>query len=233
MSQTTSITRVPFHGDDITCIETPEGVFVAITAICARLGLSASTQRGKLNRDQERWRAVHMTLPSARGEQETLCLPLTKLAAWLFSVNASKVKPELRLAVERYQAEAAEVLDRHFRLKEAEKEAEIALLREQLACSHAFLLLSNPKWATIKLLMERHTSHPTIGRRTNLTMGGVNEELGFMRDCGIVPMFRTRAATVPALHERIRDLEASLWVAERRIAETKAQRDLFAGAPDA
>lgn len=44
----------------------------------------------------------------------------------------NKVKPELRQAVERYQAEAAEVLDRHFRLKEAEKEARIAELERQL-----------------------------------------------------------------------------------------------------
>ena len=54
------------------------------------------------------------------------CLPVSKLAAWLFSIHASKVKPELRSAVEMYQREAADVLDRHFRLREERRDAKQA-----------------------------------------------------------------------------------------------------------
>jgi len=40
-------------------------------------------------------------------------LPITQLAAWLFSINIRKVAAELREKVRLYQAEAVDVLYRH------------------------------------------------------------------------------------------------------------------------
>ncbi len=55
-----------------------------------------------------------MTTPDQRGRpQEFAALPITQLAAWLFSINIRKVAPELREKVRLYQAEAVDVLYRH------------------------------------------------------------------------------------------------------------------------
>jgi hypothetical protein len=43
-----------------------------------------------------------------------LCLPLSKIAGFLYSINPSKVKPELRQTILEYQAECDQVLFNHF-----------------------------------------------------------------------------------------------------------------------
>ena len=53
-----------------------------------------------------------MTTPlqTTGGIQEMLCIPLRKLNGWLFSINPSKVREDLRERVVQYQEECFEVL---------------------------------------------------------------------------------------------------------------------------
>ena len=51
-----------------------------------------------------------MVIPSAGGTQTMVSLPLQKLPAWLFSVSARKVKPELKDKLIKYQEECDDVL---------------------------------------------------------------------------------------------------------------------------
>ncbi|OSK33736.1 antirepressor protein ant [Escherichia coli B671] len=53
---------------------------------------------------------VEITIPTAGGNQKMICLPLRKLAAWLNSISANKVRPEIRDRVLQYQAECDDVL---------------------------------------------------------------------------------------------------------------------------
>src|SRR3954469_18212030 len=45
-----------------------------------------------------------------RGEREMVALPLKLLPGWLFGIQASRVKPELREKILRYQRDCYEVL---------------------------------------------------------------------------------------------------------------------------
>ncbi len=186
----THTTLVPFHGDTITCIETPEGIFVAIKPICERLGISERVQRRKLMGDKRRWGADLMVLPSAGGHQETCCIPLSKVSAWLFSISASKVNPELREAVEQYQDEASEVLDHHFRLRMAKQDARIAELKRQLWHSQEHLKMLNPKWQRVFTLKEMGASPMMIAKRCGWTQTQLEQEQAMMRDCGMRPKWR-------------------------------------------
>ena len=51
-----------------------------------------------------------MVIPSAGGTQTMVSLPLQKLPAWLFSISARKVKPELKDKLIKYQEECDSVL---------------------------------------------------------------------------------------------------------------------------
>lgn len=143
------ITTVPFHGDSIVAVETPEGVYVPVRPICERLGVSRQGQSQRLTRPDRPWGSKHIMLPSGGGEQETLCIPVNRVAAWLMLINPAKVHPEHRDALIRYQSEAADVLDRHFRLRAQEQESELARAEERMAALRQFVLAERPLWSKI------------------------------------------------------------------------------------
>jgi hypothetical protein len=107
------ITQIPFHRQTLVAVEHDGQPYVAMRPIVENLGLDWKSQYVKLTEKFGKG-VVIITTPSAGGSQETLCLPLTKLAGFLYSINPSKVKPELRELVIAYQDECDEVLFRHF-----------------------------------------------------------------------------------------------------------------------
>lgn len=115
----TTIVKAPFHGHELTAIETADAVMVPLKPICERLGLDRKAQQAKINARKHLYGGANIPLPSGGGLQNALCLPVTRLAMWLASISPAKVKPELRPMLELYQREAADVLDRYFRKGEA------------------------------------------------------------------------------------------------------------------
>lgn len=110
-----SLTTVQFRGDTLFAIERNDGVFVAVKPINDRLGLVWSNQHRRIKRDPilSEGMAI-MAIPSPGGEQETTCLSLRYLNGWLFGIDSSRVKPELRERVLAYQRECYDVLADHF-----------------------------------------------------------------------------------------------------------------------
>lgn len=113
-----ALTRVPFRGGEILVIETADGEFVAVKPICERLGVSWQGQHKKLTANSDRWGVIKMLIPSASGDQETLCLPRGKLFGWLATISPNKVAPALKEALTAYQNEADAALDRYFRQRQ-------------------------------------------------------------------------------------------------------------------
>lgn len=104
---------IPFHNQTIVAIEHNGKPYIAMRPIVENLGLDWASQYVKLTERFSKG-VVMITTPSAGGSQEMLCLPLTKLAAFLYSINASKVNPKLRDIIIAYQEECDEVLFNHF-----------------------------------------------------------------------------------------------------------------------
>ena len=118
---------VDFQGDSITAVlvETEEGeqVFVPSRPICDYLDVNWDGQRRRILRDpvlSEEMRSVVVTTMdiepgSTRPHtSEMLCLPLEFINGWLFGINASRVKEEIRENLIRYQRECYKVLARAF-----------------------------------------------------------------------------------------------------------------------
>lgn len=149
-----AIIEVPFHGDILLAAETPEAEFVAIKPISDRLGLSWPAQYRKITSNKSLWAYCLMAMETAAGDRETLCLPLNRVAMWLASISANKVLPEAREKLIAYQTEAADVLDRHFRLRAQEREEALTELRETNRRLRAIALAFNPTANKIARLQE-------------------------------------------------------------------------------
>lgn len=112
------VQNVSFYGQTIPVFAQNNRYYVAMKPICENIGLDWRAQRKRIIRhDVMAEGVVMMTTPSSGGEQQTLCLPLDYLNGWLFGVEASRVKPEIRESLLRYQRECFRVLNEYFNPK--------------------------------------------------------------------------------------------------------------------
>lgn len=109
---------IDFYGDVITAVLVEEGgrqvVYVPLRLVCDYLGMSWAGQRERVNRDpvlSDVMRFVRVTRTnSAGGNPNVLALPLDYINGWLFGINASRVKEEIRDRLIRYQRECYRAL---------------------------------------------------------------------------------------------------------------------------
>lgn len=97
--------EVIFKGDTLTTIQDSGIEFVAMKPIVEAIGLDWKSQHRKLMSQKDKFSCGHMTIPSAGGLQEMLCIPLRKLNGWLFSINPNKVKASICDKLIAYQEE--------------------------------------------------------------------------------------------------------------------------------
>jgi hypothetical protein len=114
--------QVVFYGDNLTVAavqeEGKEQFFVPVRPICDSLGVDFSAQRQRINRDlvlakYARFVVVTPTNPEAAakgGNPNMLCLPLDYISGFLFGINASRVKADLRERLVIYQERCYQVL---------------------------------------------------------------------------------------------------------------------------
>ena len=106
----TSLVPVPFHGNTLYLIDQNAEPFTPMKPIVEGMGLDWKSQHAKISSNQGRWGMVIITIPSKGGDQQAVCLPLRKTAAWLMTISPNKVKPEIREKIIQYQNECDDVL---------------------------------------------------------------------------------------------------------------------------
>ena len=109
-AQGTGLSPISFHGDTIFCVTIENQPYTPAKPIVLNLGLDWQAQATKLRANKKRWGVAIIAIPSESGEQETTCIPVRKLPAFLASINPKKVAPELREKIELYQAECDDAL---------------------------------------------------------------------------------------------------------------------------
>lgn len=124
------------NGAEILAVDREGEIFVPIKPICVALGIEASPQRDKLQKD-EFFNSVGTIIVSTGADgksYEMYALPLKFIYGWLATINPGKVSGEARDAVTRYRRECYEVLYEHFTASMARtietNNAEIALLND-------------------------------------------------------------------------------------------------------
>lgn len=104
---------VPFHGDELLTVKVNDTPYIPMKPIVEGLGLTWGAQQKKL-RWNGRYSDIAIPIQTASGVQDMLCIPLRKLNGWLFSVNPSKVRDDVRPKLIAYQEECFEVLYRYW-----------------------------------------------------------------------------------------------------------------------
>lgn len=109
MSSLTQI-AVPFHSAELYLVEYKGQPYTPMKPIVEGMGLAWQPQHRKLI---ERFKStiIEMVIVANDGKERLMtCLPVRKLAAWLYSISPHKVKPEIHDTVVMYQNECDDVL---------------------------------------------------------------------------------------------------------------------------
>jgi hypothetical protein len=155
---------IVFYEDELIAVKMEDGtIYVPVTRLCDNLGIDWSAQRQRINRDEvlsESLKGVVITttpsLADGRGggPQEHLCLPLDLIPGWLFGIQASRVKEDVRDKLIRYRRECFRVLWDAFKsdlLPELqEPTTELTMAEKTLAQAEAFYNLAHQQ-----VVMER------------------------------------------------------------------------------
>ncbi len=112
---------VLFYDDEIKLVIVQQGnqqqAFVPVRPICEFLGVTWSPQLRRINRDpilSEVATSVTVTVTESGQRGQMLCLPIDYLNGWLFGINATRVKEEIRERLLRYQRECYQTLAQAF-----------------------------------------------------------------------------------------------------------------------
>lgn len=109
------VTTFDFHGDLLFVLERDGERWLPIAPICNALGIAPQMQRKRIQNDPILVEGGIVTiLPSPGGPQETYCLRLDLVHGWLFTIDESRVKPEVRDRVLLYKRECYRALYEHF-----------------------------------------------------------------------------------------------------------------------
>ncbi|NHV25854.1 hypothetical protein HAV18_06290 [Burkholderia sp. D-99] len=107
--------KVPFHGANLQVVEHNGQPYAPMKPIVEGMGLAWHGQHAKLRSNTQRWGILDLRIPSVRGAQIAICIPLRKLPGWLASIEAGKVKDlAVRNRVRRYQNECDDALWRYW-----------------------------------------------------------------------------------------------------------------------
>jgi hypothetical protein len=89
--------------------------YVAMRPIVEGIGLDWAGQQKKLSNNKDKFSCRDMSTTGSDGKTyKMLCIPLKKLNGYLFSINADKVKSEIKNKVVIYQEECFAVLHDYF-----------------------------------------------------------------------------------------------------------------------
>lgn len=128
----TQLLTIPFRNQTLIAIEHHGKPYVAMRPIVENLGLDWKSQYVKITERFERCVVIITTRDALGRMQNMLCLPIQKIAGFLYSISPSKVKPELRDNIIAYQEECDEVLYRHFSGREKSKAHYLSDKNQQL-----------------------------------------------------------------------------------------------------
>ncbi len=156
-----NLIAIPFHNQTITAINHHGKPYIAMRPIVENLGLSWGSQRIKIMDRFGSRVSIIDTRDTLNRKQKMLCLPVSKIAGFLYSINPSKVKPELRQTIIDYQEQCDEVLDAYFR-GELQHKANYHLEQHQHLLDGIFK--NHPLWYRASLYRQAGYTHKRIGQ---------------------------------------------------------------------
>lgn len=121
----TKALAVKFQEHDLITVEDGGMVFVALLPICKAIGIAWTGQNDRIKRHPVLKSTIRMIrMVALDGKTRPFsCLPLDMLNGWLFSIDASRVKDNIRGKLISYQAECFKALSDYWFKGKAERPA--------------------------------------------------------------------------------------------------------------
>lgn len=129
----TQLLPVPFHNDTLVLVSKDGEPFVAMKSVVENMGLAWQVQHRKLTEKFGATITIMVTVGEDGKVREMVCLPLRKLAGWLYSINPNKVAPDLRDKIIAYQTECDDALWDYWTKGSASRPGKGASISQQLA----------------------------------------------------------------------------------------------------
>lgn len=110
MKNTSELMPVNFAGTTLYIVTHQNKPFVPMRPIVEGMGMDWSSQRAKI---AQRFKTTMVNIATVANDgkaRKMICLPLHKIAGWLYTISPNKVAPKLRDKVARYQNECDEAL---------------------------------------------------------------------------------------------------------------------------
>lgn len=106
------IVYVNIHGNPVPTVLHNGKPHVGMKALCEQMGLDWEGQRQRVSRDEtlNSTACVIKVVATDGKSREMVCLPLDMINGWLFGIDASRVKEDIRARVLAYQRECYVVL---------------------------------------------------------------------------------------------------------------------------
>ena len=106
------IVYVNIHGNPVPTVLHNGKPHVGMKALCEQMGLDWEGQRQRVSRDEtlNSTACVIKVVATDGKTREMVCLPLDMINGWLFGIDASRVKEDIRARVLAYQRECYVVL---------------------------------------------------------------------------------------------------------------------------
>ena len=118
------IISIDFNGDKLQTLEHEGVAYCVLRPVVENLGLSWHTQRNKIQK-KYKFKVVRMnSFGKDNKNRSMLCIPVSKINGWLFSINPEKVRKDLKPALEFYQEECFKVLHDYWNNKKEASEKE-------------------------------------------------------------------------------------------------------------
>ncbi|WP_375592138.1 phage antirepressor N-terminal domain-containing protein [Chitiniphilus eburneus] len=192
---------VQFRGDTVVLVDHENQPYVAMKPVVENLGLAWQSQHVKL---AEKFGAVITIIVTTGGDgkqYEMVCLPLRKLPAFLYSVNPSKVAPELRDKIVAYQEECDDALWQYWTTGAASRQGQSMSVTQRLAAQRHSLHL-------VKAL--KAEPNPQIKAMVHAQLLQVCQMLG-------MPAPTLAQLSISAIGDADADALAQFWDAYRKI----------------
>lgn len=151
---TTQLMPVPFHGDTVVLVGKDNEPYVAMRPIVENIGLGWSAQRIKI---VERFDSTVSEIDTVAEDgklRSMTCIPLRKLAAWLYSISPNKVAPELRDKIIQYQEECDEVLWKYWTKGGAARPGAVTIAQQISMSKHRVALMKELMRSRNKVMRE-------------------------------------------------------------------------------
>lgn len=231
LNSLTQIT-VPFHSAELYLVEHNGQPYVPMRSIVQGMGLDWKSQFVKL---KQRFSTcvVEITMQILGDDQARLhtCLLLRKLPAWLYSIHANKVKPELRETVIMYQNECDDVLWDYWTKGQAINQRK-AISPEQQALLHEIVARrSNGERKIYAEMWARHNRHFKIAKYSQLLAVHFPEAVHYLETMDLKRKLAAKGSENKALDlldaEITNKVHDYVWALQREIGRLGGKVEKF------